>query len=89
MRLELLGKSLSSLGKLDEKLISDSGQVSTEKATGFMDYLKDALGEVDQSQKVASASADNLAAGDGLRNTCVDTARHNSCIKTNPETRSN
>jgi flagellar hook-basal body complex protein FliE len=85
MILEQLGKTLSTPVKLEQSLAEDK---QASESTGFLEYLKGALGEVDQLQKVASVSADNLAAGEGyLHNTFIAYEKANLALQLTVEVR--
>lgn len=69
MRLEHIGGS--AIEKLNKNLQEDCSE-AIQPSTSFMDYLKGAMGEANQLQKVASAQAEGLAMGEGyLHNTFI------------------
>ncbi len=66
-----------------------SASQSTGEQPGFMDYLKEALGTVDNLQKDAASSAERLALGDEsyLHNTIIAYEKANLALQLTLEVR--
>ncbi|MEN6348091.1 MAG: flagellar hook-basal body complex protein FliE [Syntrophomonas sp.] len=88
MKLSSVDNSLAAPG-VDLKSVAGSSSEIQNKETGFFDYLKDALREVDGLQKDASASAEKLALGDEtyLHNTILAYEKANLALQLTVEVR--
>jgi flagellar hook-basal body complex protein FliE len=74
---------------LDDQAVQNVKPLGNDKQPGFIDYLKNALGEVDGLQKEASASADKLALGNEayLHNTMIAYEKANLAMQLTIEIR--
>lgn len=89
MKLGSLDNNLAA-GSINQPSINGaSPEAQNNKDVGFFDYLKDALREVDDLQKEASASAEKLALGDEtyLHNTILAYEKANLALQLTVEVR--
>ncbi|MEA1961762.1 MAG: flagellar hook-basal body complex protein FliE [Bacillota bacterium] len=87
MKLEQLGAG-QSIEKLKESLKEDHGSSIGNDTSSFLNYLKGAMGEVDQLQKNASTQAEGLAIGEGyLHNTFIAYEKANLALQLTVEIR--
>lgn len=89
MKISSLDTGIISAFNLDDKAVSEVKPLASDKQPGFLDYLKNALGEVDSLQKEAASSADKLALGDQayLQNTMIAYEKANLALQLTIEVR--
>jgi flagellar hook-basal body complex protein FliE len=89
VKIASLDTDIISAFNLDAKAVSEVNPLASDKQPGFLDYLKNALGEVDSLQKEAATSADKLALGDEsyLQNTMIAYEKANLALQLTIEVR--
>ncbi len=89
MKIGSLDTGMISAFNLDDKGVQEVKPLASDKQPGFMEYLKNALGEVDGLQKEAAASADKLALGNEayLHNTMIAYEKANLALQLTIEVR--
>lgn len=89
MKVGSLDSGIVSALNLDDKINPAAKAPTNDNQPGFLDYLKGALGEVDQLQKTAEINADKLALGDQsyLHNTMIAYEKANLALQLTIEVR--
>lgn len=89
MNVGSVDNSIASILSLDNNSTTEAKSTPGDKSSGFLDYLKGALGEVDKLQKTAEVNADKLALGDQayLHNTMIAYEKANLALQLTIEVR--